>query len=283
MLSKGVGMVNKNTKTRFCPSPTGLIHLGNARTALFNALLAMQYQGTFLLRIEDTDVQRSKKEYYHTLTEDLLWLGLEWQEGPEKDQGKGPYFQSERQQIYHHYYQELAQKNSAYPCFCTEEELALMRKVQRASGKPPRYAGTCFGLSQETITQKLALGLKPTLRFHVPNDCCIEFEDLVRGVQKFSGRDIGDFIIRRADGTSPFMFCNAIDDALMGVTHALRGEDHLTNTPRQLLILVGARIACAQIWPYFTYCGSRWQSFVKATWQSQSPGIAAKWFFPRGD
>lgn len=237
MLSKGELMVNMQPKTRFCPSPTGFVHLGNARTALFNALLAKKQKGIFLLRIEDTDVVRSKEEYVKSLEEDLIWLGLDWQEGPGQELDKGPYFQSQRQEIYNYYYQLLLKKGLAYPCFCTEEELALMRKVQRASGKPPRYAGTCFGLSSEKIAQKTAQGLKPTLRFHVPNDCLIEFVDAVRGSQKFSGNDIGDFIIRRGDGTSPFMFCNAIDDALMEVTYALRGEDHLTNTPRQILIL----------------------------------------------
>jgi glutamyl-tRNA synthetase len=237
MLSKGACMVNNKTKTRFCPSPTGFLHLGNARTALFNALLARREEGIFLLRIEDTDLQRSKPEYIDALEKDLHWLGLDWQEGPHRDLGKGPYFQSKRQAIYADYYQLLEQQGLAYPCFCTEEELALMRKMQRASGKPPRYAGTCFGLSQETIEQKLSQGLKPTLRFHVPPDQVIVFEDTVRGIQKFNSNDIGDFIIRRADGTPPFMFCNAIDDALMGVTHALRGEDHLTNTPRQVMIL----------------------------------------------
>lgn len=237
MLSKGELMVNMNAKTRFCPSPTGFLHLGNARTALFNALLAKQKNGIFLLRIEDTDVARSKEEYIDALEKDLLWLGLDWQEGPHHDLNNGPYFQSQRQAIYDHYYHQLEEQGKAYPCFCSEEELAIMRKVQRASGKPPRYAGTCFKLTKEKVQENLEKGLKPTLRFHVPNDRIIEFVDAVRGPQKFSGNDIGDFIIRRADGTSPFMFCNAIDDAKMGVTYALRGEDHLTNTPRQVMIL----------------------------------------------
>jgi glutamyl-tRNA synthetase len=224
-------------KTRFCPSPTGFVHLGNIRTALFNALLARKKSGIFLLRIEDTDVVRSKVEYVTALEEDMLWLGLDWQEGPSHDLHNGPYFQSERQSVYDHYYQQLEQQGQAYPCFCSEEDLALMRKVQRAAGKPPRYAGTCYGLSKDQIAAKLAQGIKPTLRFHVEKNAVIEFEDVVRGKQVFSGNDIGDFIIRRADGTSPFMFCNAIDDALMKVTYALRGEDHLTNTPRQILIL----------------------------------------------
>jgi len=230
-------MVNMNAKTRFCPSPTGFVHLGNARTALFNALLAKKKQGIFLLRIEDTDVTRSKLEYVEALEKDLVWLGLDWQEGPHKDRGNGPYFQSQRQAIYDQYYLFLEEHALAYPCFCSEEELAFMRKVQRASGKPPRYAGTCRSLSEQEREAKRAQGIKPTLRFHVPSDKVIEFTDAVRGPQRFLGNDIGDFIIRRADGTSPFMFCNAIDDALMGVSYALRGEDHLTNTPRQIMIL----------------------------------------------
>lgn len=226
-----------NIKTRFCPSPTGLLHLGNLRTALFSALLARNLQGTFLLRIEDTDEQRSETRYSDQLQIDLIWLGLEWQEGPERDQGRGPYFQSKRGAVYADYYQRLESMGMAYPCFCTEEELALSRKIQRSSGKPPRYSGACQNLSFAQVEAKLAQGLKPTLRFRVPSNQEIRFTDLVRGEQIFKSEDLGDFIIRRNDGTSPFLFCNAIDDALMEVTHVLRGEDHLTNTPRQILIL----------------------------------------------
>ena len=224
-------------KTRFCPSPTGLMHLGNVRTALFNALLAKSVNGQFLLRIEDTDRERSDERYTKALMEDLLWLGLAWQEGPEHHQGNGPYHQSKRQMIYDDYYQRLATAGTAYPCFCSEEELKLQRKLQRSAGRPPRYPGTCRDLTDKQCEEKLAQGLRPTLRFAVTANETIEFDDLVRGHQKFDSNDIGDFIIRRADGTPPFLFCNAIDDALMGVTHALRGEDHITNTPRQLMLL----------------------------------------------
>jgi len=224
-------------KTRFCPSPTGLIHLGNARTALFNFLFAKGKNGTFLLRIEDTDIERSTVEYDEALQLDLRWLGLDWQEGPDKDQDNGPYHQSKRQPIYDDYYERLESAGQAYPCFCSPDELALARKIQRASGKPPRYPGTCRSLTEEEIQAKCDKGLKPTLRFRVPENEVIRFNDLVRGEQQFQSNDIGDFIIRRTNGTSPFMFCNAIDDALMGVTHVLRGEDHLTNTPRQVMIL----------------------------------------------
>lgn len=224
-------------KTRFAPSPTGYLHLGNIRTALFSALLARKEQGVFLLRIEDTDQLRSGAEFAEQLEFDLRWLGLDWQEGPGKEQGKDPYFQSKRQEIYAKYYTQLEQHQLAYPCFCTEQELAIARKVQLASGQPPRYLGTCRQLTLEQITERLGQGLHPTLRFRVPDNQVIEFMDLVRGHQKFLTNEIGDFVIRRGDGTAAFFFCNAIDDALMGVSHVLRGEDHLTNTPRQLMIL----------------------------------------------
>ncbi|PHQ79661.1 MAG: glutamate--tRNA ligase [Coxiella sp. (in: Bacteria)] len=228
---------NHHVKTRFCPSPTGLIHLGNARTALFSALFAKKMSGSFLLRIEDTDRERSKQEYADIMMQDLKWLGVDWQEGPDHDKGAGPYYQSERQFIYDDYYERLEVAGEAYPCFCSEDELALARKIQRASGKPPRYPGTCRNLSPEDIQQKRDSGLKPTLRFAVPTEGALEYDDFVRGKQRFVYSDIGDFIVRRANGTPPFMFCNAIDDALMKVTHVMRGEDHITNTPRQLMIL----------------------------------------------
>ncbi len=224
-------------KTRFAPSPSGLLHVGNVRTALFNYLLAHRDGGDFLLRIEDTDAGRSRAEHEQALMEDLKWLGLDWQEGPGEDRGHGPYRQSERDAVYAEYFRDLEERGLAYPCFCTPQELSLSRKAQRASGRAPRYAGTCAHLSAEEVERRLAEGLRPTLRFRVPRDGTVEFEDLVQGPKTFATDDIGDFIIRRADGSPAFFFCNAVDDSLMGVTHVLRGEDHLTNTPRQLLLL----------------------------------------------
>lgn len=224
-------------KTRFAPSPTGLMHLGNARTALFNALFAYHHQGVFLLRIEDTDQERSLPTYAQNLMENLRWLGLIWQEGPDIDDKSANYYQSERQTVYNHYYTQLIEQNQAYPCFCSPQELALSRKLQRAAGQAPRYAGTCAHLSATEVEKKREQGLKPTLRFRLPRNETVSFTDLVKGVQQFATNDIGDFIIQRADGTPAFFFCNAVDDALMGVTHVFRGEDHLTNTPRQQLLL----------------------------------------------
>lgn len=233
-------------KTRFAPSPTGHIHLGNARTALFNGLLAQKHKGVFLLRIEDTDRERSKDEYIETLLQDLRWLGLEWQEGPEKDGEHGPYAQSERASVYQRYYRQLEDSEQAYPCFCSPTELALVRKAQLAAGQPPRYPGTCARLNEAERESRWARGLKPTLRFRVTPGETVTFTDLVRGAQQFDSTAIGDFIIRRADGNAQFFFTNAVDDALMGVTHVLRGEDHLTNTPRQLLLLQALHLPAPQ-------------------------------------
>ena len=230
-------MSNNPVKTRFAPSPTGEIHLGNVRTALFNVLLARKTGGVFLLRIEDTDQERSRDAYRLQLQHDLRWLGLDWQEGPEVGGQHGPYLQSQRHAIYDRYYQQLIDAGLAYPCFCADQALKLVRKRQLAAGQPPRYPGTCARLSAEEAEAKRAHGIEPTLRFRVPRGETIEFEDLVRGRQAYRSDDIGDFIIRRSDGTPAFFFTNAVDDALMGVTHVLRGEDHITNTPRQLLLL----------------------------------------------
>jgi glutamyl-tRNA synthetase len=224
-------------KTRFCPSPTGYLHLGNVRTALFSALLTMANSGDFLLRIEDTDRNRSDNKFATAIMDDLKWLGLEWDEGPGKNRGNEPYWQSQRQEIYQEYYDKLVEIGAAYYCFCSEEQLVLSKKAQRSAGKAPRYSGICRSLSKAEIEAKIVAGVKPTIRFKIPDNKTIEFIDIVKGDQRFSSNDIGDFIIRKADGSPSFMFCNAVDDSLMGITHVIRGEDHLTNTPRQLMIL----------------------------------------------
>ena len=223
--------------TRFAPSPTGELHLGNARTALFNFLLARRAGGRFLLRIEDTDAERSREAHVAAVLEDLRWLGLDWDAGPDREDDRGPYRQSQRSPLYDRFFEVLERQEVAYPCFCTPLELEASRRAQIGSGRPPRYAGTCRQLSAEQRREKRARGLPASLRFRIPAGRRIEFEDLVHGPQSFLSDDIGDFIIRRADGTAAFFFSNAVDDSSMGVTRVLRGEDHLANTPRQLLIL----------------------------------------------
>jgi nondiscriminating glutamyl-tRNA synthetase len=223
--------------TRFAPSPTGSLHLGNARTAFFSHLWARKSGGRFILRMEDTDVERSQPRFRDELMAELRWLGLDWDEGPDVGGPSAPYSQAERGEFYRTLYARLEANGKAYPCYCTAEELELSRKLQRMSGKPPRYAGTCRHLTAVQRAEREARGLKATLRFAVPGDEIIEFTDVVHGPQRFVSNDIGDFIIRREVGTSAFFFCNAVDDSSMGVTQVLRGDDHLTNTPRQLLVL----------------------------------------------
>jgi nondiscriminating glutamyl-tRNA synthetase len=228
--------------TRFAPSPSGVLHLGNARTALFNYLLARRYEGRFVLRIEDTDALRTQEAMVGALCADLAWLGLAWEEGPDRPGPHGPYRQSQRTALYQQYFEQLESERLAYPCFCSSLELDLARRAQLAAGRPPRYAGTCRDLSTAERALRLAQGRRPSLRFRVPSGRRIEFEDLVHGAQSFLSDDIGDFVIRREDGSAAFFFSNALDDALMQVTHVLRGEDHLSNTPRQRLLLEALRL-----------------------------------------
>jgi glutamyl-tRNA synthetase len=225
--------------TRFAPSPTGELHLGNARTALFSWLFARHHGGRFVLRIEDTDTERSRESWTLALMGDLRWMGLAWDAGPDPTGARTgeEYLQSRRGAIYARHSASLDARGFTYPCYCTPLELELSRKAQLAAGRPPRYAGTCRELSAESRVRKSAQGISPTVRFRVPTGRMVEFDDMVHGPQRFATDDIGDFILRRADGSAAFFFSNAIDDAEMGITHVLRGEDHLTNTPRQLLVL----------------------------------------------
>ncbi len=229
--------MNGGPITRFAPSPTGALHPGNARTALFSFLLARGGGGRFLLRIEDTDVARDGEDHLAGQLADLEWLGMNWDAGPGREDGRGPYRQSGRAAIYREQYARLEESGLSYPCFCSAAELEVSRKTQLAAGQPPRYAGTCRGLDATARAARLASGRRPALRFTVPAGETIRFDDLVRGPQAIESASLGDFLIRRADGGAVFFFCNAVDDALMGVTQVLRGDDHLSNTPRQLLLL----------------------------------------------
>ncbi len=243
MDTSAAGTFGQLHTTRFAPSPTGELHLGNARTALFNFLLARHSAGRFLLRIEDTDIERSREQHTEALIADLQWLGMTWDAGPDREDAKGPYRQSLRGASYARYFSVLEAAGAVYPCFCSPLELEASRRTQLASGRPPRYAGTCRDLSPEQQQRKRLEGISPTARFRVPAGKRIAFEDFVHGSQSFLSDDIGDFVVRRADGSAAFFFCNAVDDADMGVTHVLRGEDHLTNTPRQLMILEALGLA----------------------------------------
>ncbi len=230
-------MSTASVTTRFAPSPTGLLHLGNARTALFNWLLARQSGGRFVLRLEDTDAARSLPEHAAACLEDLRWLGLGWDAGPDAEDARGPYRQSARAAVYAGLVHQLQAAGQVYECYCSPVELAVARRVQLESGRPPRYAGTCRHLGAAQREAHRAAGRQPTLRFCVPAGETVTFHDLVRGPQAMASGDIGDFVLTRADGSAAFFFANAVDDALMGITHVLRGEDHLANTYRQVLLL----------------------------------------------
>jgi glutamyl-tRNA synthetase len=223
--------------TRFAPSPTGSLHLGNARTAMFSWLAARASGGRFVLRVEDTDAERSQEELLERQLAELRWLGLDWDEGPDVGGEHGPYRQSERAHVYARALDTLAARGVTYPCFCTPEELEFSRRAQLAAGRPPRYARTCAGLGADEVQRRVDAGQRPALRFRVPDQRVIEFHDHVHGPQRFQSGDIGDFVVRRADGSVSFFLGNAIDDSAMGITLVIRGDDHLANTPRQLLIL----------------------------------------------
>ncbi len=231
------------TVTRFAPSPTGALHPGNLRTALFNFLLARRKGGRFLLRIEDTDLERNRDEHVAGQLADLAWLGIAWDAGPDRDDGRGPYRQSQRGATYERLFEALAASGQAYPCYCTPAELDAARRAQAARGVQPRYQGTCRGLDAAARAAREREGRRPALRFRVPDHGAVRFEDLVRGEQATDCASLGDFVVRRATGEPVFFFCNAVDDALMGVSDVLRGEDHLSNTPRQLLLFQALGLA----------------------------------------
>jgi len=224
-----------NVRVRFAPAPTGLLHIGNARTALFNFLFAKRHQGTFVLRIEDTDLERSTDTSIDRIIEDLKWLGISWDEGPDRDEPNGPYRQSQRLSIYQEFADRLFQEGKSYKCFCSEERLEKLRKEQLSKGKMPRYDGRCRSLSEEEIAKMESSGLQSVLRFHVGGGPIL-FEDLIHRKMNFDSAGIGDFIIVRSDGMAAYNFACVIDDHLMAITHVIRGEDHLSNTPRQILL-----------------------------------------------
>jgi glutamyl-tRNA synthetase len=223
-------------RLRFAPSPTGHLHVGNARTALFNWLLARGQKGTFILRIEDTDLERSTRESEQAILEDLRWMGLQWDEGVEVGGPLGPYRQTERMQFYADHTRRLLQEGKGYYCFCSPETLDAHRKAQLAAGLPPKYAGTCRGIPIEEAGRRVGAGEKPVVRLRVPENRNVTFNDVVRGEVSFHTDVIGDPVLVRSDGIPAYNFAVVVDDALMKVTHVIRGEDHISNTPRQILL-----------------------------------------------
>ena len=226
----------KDIRVRYAPSPTGHLHIGNARTALFNYLYARNKGGKFIIRIEDTDKKRNIEGGEESQLKYLKWLGMEWDESVDKDGGFGPYRQSERTDIYEKYYNELLENGSAYKCYCTEEELEAEREAQVEKGETPTYSGKCRHLSQEQRAELEAEGRKPSIRFLVPKGKVYTFNDMVKGEVSFESEGIGDHVIVKKDGTPTYNFAVTIDDYLMEISHVLRGDDHISNTPKQLMI-----------------------------------------------
>lgn len=227
--------MSERVRVRFAPSPTGYLHVGGARTALYNWLYAKATGGEFILRIEDTDQARSTAQALKEQISDLKWLGLNWDEGPEVGGPYGPYKQSERLTIYKEYADKVLNGGKAYYCFCTDQELETKREAALKAGKAPHYDGTCRSITLDQAKGRLAKGEKGSVRFkHTGRDYVLQ--DLIRGEVNFPADMVGDFVILRSDGMPVYNFCVVIDDALMKITHVLRAEEHLSNTVRQLML-----------------------------------------------
>ena len=233
-------------RVRFAPSPTGHLHVGNVRTALFNWLMARGSGGTFILRIEDTDAERSTLESDATILEDLRWLGLDWDEGPDVGGPVGPYRSSERLGKYQSRANVLIAQGKAYYCFCTPAQLEAERKQAMASSLPPKYSRRCAGIDPAIAAARVSAGEPAAVRFRTPDDRTITFRDLVRGDISFHTDVIGDQVLLRSDGYPAYNFAVVVDDGLMGVTDVVRGEDHISNTPRQVLIYEALDLATPQ-------------------------------------
>ncbi|KEO81712.1 glutamate--tRNA ligase [Tumebacillus flagellatus] len=223
-------------RLRYAPSPTGHLHIGGARTALFNYLFAKKHNGTYILRIEDTDQARNKENADVGFMNGFEWLGLPWDEGPRVGGEYGPYSCMERLDIYQRHTDQLLAEGKAYHCYCSEEELEAEREELSARGELPRYLGKCRHLTAEQKAAHEAAGRKATVRFRVPDDHVLKFHDMIRGDIEFESNGIGDFVIVKSDGVPTYNFAVTVDDALMKISHVVRGEEHLSNTPRQLLI-----------------------------------------------
>lgn len=229
--------MSAEVRVRYAPSPTGFQHVGNIRTALFNWLFARHSGGKFIIRIEDTDRERSEEKYVAQILDDFRWLGIGWDEGPVKGGDFGPYRQSERLEIYRKYADQLLSAGKAYRCYCTPGELEDRRNAARKEGLPPVYDGRCRDLSTEDQRKLEAEGRKKSVRFRVPGDVKITFDDVVLGETAFESRQLGDFVVMKSDGWPTYHFGVVVDDELMNITHVIRAEGHLSNTPLHVLLM----------------------------------------------
>lgn len=229
--------MSNHIRVRYAPSPTGHLHIGNARTALFNYLFARNQGGKFIIRIEDTDKKRNIEGGEESQLKYLKWLGIDWDESVDVGGDYGPYRQSERNDIYEKFYHELLEKGLAYKCYCTEEELEAEREAQAEKNEMSGYSGKCRNLTDEERAKLESEGRQPSIRFHVPEGKIYTFNDMVKGEVSFEADGIGgDFVIVKKDGTPTYNFAVAVDDHLMEISHVLRGDDHISNTPKQMMI-----------------------------------------------
>ncbi len=221
-------------RVRFAPSPTGHLHVGGARTALYNYLYARRTGGKFILRIEDTDSERSTEESYAGIIRGMRWLGLEWDEGPQAGGEYGPYTQSGRGVLYHTEAKKLIDSGAAYYCFCTPERLSAMKLEMKEKKLPPKYDGKCRNLPAEEVLEKLQQGLPQVIRFRMPREGETFFRDIIRGEFAFENGNLDDFVLIKSDGKPTYNFAVVVDDSHMKISHVIRGDDHLSNTPRQV-------------------------------------------------
>lgn len=256
-------MITKSVRTRFAPSPTGLMHLGSVRTALMNYLFAHQNNGTFILRIEDTDAQRNFDPGGQQIIRDMHWLNLVYDEGPDKEGACGPYRQSERISIYSRYLETLVEKNALYRCFCTEQELERSRERQIALKRPPRYDRTCANLTTENLNDKINNKVPFIWRMKLDHALTFTISDLARGSVRFELKNFPDFPLTRQDGSFTFLFANAVDDIDMKVTHVFRGEDHLSNTALQAALYHAFGADLPTYWHMPIICNSEGKKLSK--------------------
>jgi nondiscriminating glutamyl-tRNA synthetase len=273
--------VNATTapRVRFAPSPTGKLHVGGARTALFNWAFARRHGGVFLLRIEDTDRERSRVEYERAILEGLRWLGIDWDEGPDVGGPYGPYRQTERAHLHLAAAERLEAVGHAYRCFCTAERLEALRVAQSERKEKPAYDGHCRGLSREEVTRRREAGEPSVVRFRVPPGET-RFTDLVRGEVVFDNAEVDDWVMVRSQGDPTYNFVVVCDDAAMRITHVLRGEEHLTNTPKQVLLYGAMGLGIPQFGHFPLMLGTDGKKLSKRTGDTALEDYRDKGFPP---
>ncbi|MBD3231650.1 glutamate--tRNA ligase [Candidatus Dependentiae bacterium] len=273
--------MKKEVRVRFAPSPTGLMHLGNIRTALMNYLFAKQKKGKFVVRIEDTDQRRNLDEASYAILDDLEWLNLKYDEGPGINSKYSPYFQSKRTEIYKKYLDDLIYNEKVYRCFCTPQKLEEKRQRQLSEGKPPKYDRECLNLSDDQIKAKITQDISFVWRLKLNEDQIFEIQDMARGKIAFEMKHFSDFALTRNDGSFTFMFSNFIDDWLMQITHVIRGEDHLSNTAMQAALFNAFAVNLPVFWHLPMICNQQGKKLSKRDFGFSLDDLRNEGFLPQ--